>query len=414
MANSVTAIWARTPFAVGLPIESFPEEGDATGNDAVSLSAQVYRDFQQLDESVAAFWKRAQWHPDGDLDLVAREHRERKEEWGLHILAVRDRDEIISCVVGKIIKVPLKLQFGYKVAAGPVLSTLVAHHSGFIGRWEHPHYVLVQKHWQQMLASRAVDAVHLRAIPIDSPVQAIACSAVPFLRRGHFEVMQESWQLTQLQSFAAFLQKHPTLRKRSKYYRNRLNRAFAGKVAIKSYDKPNQLEVMLQDSEEIGRETWQRKLGGASFLEDEERSRYQYYLSRGWCRVYILYLDHIPAAFVHGIAFGEVFYVLKLGYHPDYRDLSVGTYLLLHVIKEFCGDDRIHTLDFNVGNDEAKRQYCDHSVRVSDIHLFAPGWRLWLPILLRLSTQASHELAKAISRRCGIYQSVKKRWRRIQ
>jgi CelD/BcsL family acetyltransferase involved in cellulose biosynthesis len=100
-----------------------------------------------------------------------------------------------------------------------------------------------------------------------------------------------------------------------------------------------------------------------------------------------------------------------LGYDPSYRNLSVGTFLLLHVIKEFCGNSNILSLDFNAGNDEAKRQYCDSSFKVSAIQLFGPGLRLWFPISLHLAAQGSHQLAKAISHRIRSYHPIRARWR---
>jgi len=377
----------------------------------LGLSLCVYRDLQHLDQRVAEFWTAHQWHPFGNIDWVKHEYRVGKERWEPYIVAIRDQEKIISCAVGKIMLLPLKLQFGYKVVAGPRLTTLVIHLSGLIGRWQPAHYALIRQHWREILDSRVVDSVHARGVPLTCPLHEIAAAGLPFLRRGHFEVVQEYWLITQLQSCEVFFGRHPNLRKHFRYYRNRLNRVFPGKVEIRLYHEPDPLEPMLGDSEKVGRETWQRRLGQPSFLEPEERSHLEFHFARGWYRGFVLYFDHVPVAFVHGIICGKIFYVLKLGYHPAFRNLSVGTYLLLHVIEEFSGNDNIHILDFNVGNSEAKRLYCDCSYRVSDIHLFAAGSRLWVPILLRLAAQGCHELAKAISHRWGFYQWIRHRWR---
>lgn len=377
----------------------------------MSPDISVYRDLHQLDGCVVDFWKRHQWHPSGDLDYVTSEYAIGKATWTPYVMVLKDQREVIACVFGKIQKLPLKLQFGYKVLSGPPLTTLLVHRSGFIGNWQEPLYEFVQTKWLKILASGEIDALLLRVIPLDSPLQHSAVADVPFLLKDHFKIVQEYWLLTQLQSFKDFLQQHPNLRKHFRYYGNRLNRVFSDKVEIITYHEPDQLERMLQDSEEIGRKTWQRKLGGATFLEDEERSRYEFYFAKGWCRGYILYLDHIPVAFVHGISYGDVFHVLRLGYDPSYRSLSVGTYLLMDVIKEFCVNVNIRTLDFNAGNSEAKRQYCDNCIVVSDIHVFAPRSRLWIPILLRLAAQGSHQFAKTLSHRMGFYQSIRKYWR---
>lgn len=411
MENSATGTWDKMRRLGGLPIGSFLKDNYATGKHAVALSVQVHRDLQQLDAGVAAFWKRKQWHPYGDIDLVTREHRDRMEQGEPYLLAIRDQEEIISCVIGKIMKVPLKLQFGYKVAAGPALTTLVVHRSGFIGRWQHPLYALVLKHWREVLASGVADAVQLRAIPLDSPLHAIAHKAVPFLRRSHFEVVQEYWLLTQIHSFEDFLESRRTVKRNYKYCANRLNRLFSDKMEITCYCNLAEMGLMLEHSEAVSRQTWQRTLGGLSILDDKYRSRYEFYFSKGWCRGYIFYIEKTPVAFLHGIIYKGVFYAENMGYDPTYGNLGFGTYLLLHVIKELCRDMSVDTLDFNVGNSEAKRPYCNSSFKVSEILLFAPGMRLWPVIFLHLMAQGSHELAKSISHRWGFYGSLRNRWR---
>lgn len=326
----------------------------------MSLNACVYRDLRGLDESLVAFWKDQQWHPYGDMDLFAREYAEGHEQWNPHILAIRDNKEIISCVIGKILKVPLKLQFGYKVVAGPALTTLVCHRSGFLGRWHHPLCEFVQEQWRDILASGLIDALQVRMIPLDSPMYTIASTAVPFPRRSHFEGVQEYWVLNQLHSFEGFLGSHRTVKRNYKYCVNRLNRLFGDKLEITCCRNRDEMDLMLEDSEEVSRKTWQRRLGGVSILDDKYRSRYEFYVNKGWCRGYILYIEKTPVAFLHGIIYKGTFYAENMGYDPTYGNLGFGTYLLLHVIKKLCRDGNITALDFNAGNSEAKRPYCNY------------------------------------------------------
>ena len=377
----------------------------------MGLSVRVYRDLQHLDESIVEFWKRHQWHPYGDIDLVTQEYHDGKERWEPYIASIRDQEEIISCVIGKIMQVPLKLQFGYKVVTGPALTTLAVHRSGFIGRWQHPQYAFIQQKWREILASGLIDALQLRMIPLDSPLHTIASTAVPFLRQSHFEVVQEYWLLSQLHSFEDFLRSHRTVKRNYKYCANRLNRLFGERLEINSYSNRDDMELMLEHSEEVARKTWQRKLGGVSFLDDKYRSRYEFYISKRWFKGYVLYIGNIPAAFLHGIIYKEIFYAENMGYDPTYGNMGFGTYLLMHVIQDLCRDVSIATLDFNAGNSEAKRPYCNFSFKVSDIHQFGPGMKLWVPLLLRLAAQGSHELAKTLSHRFGFYQWIRNRWR---
>lgn len=326
-------------------------------------------------------------------------------------MAITDHGEIRACVIGNIQELPLKLQFGYRVLSGPSLTTLVVHRSGFVGNWQNSLYEFLQARWRDLLASGLIDALQLRGIPLDSPLHETACTSVPFHRRGHFEVVQDYWVLNRPHSFDGFLRNHPSIKRDFRKSGHRLARIFCNGVEIRCYGEPHEMELMLEHSEEIARKTWQRKLGASSFLDKEQRARYELDFRQGCCRGYILYLDQIPVAFQHVVIYKGVFYMVGTGYDPSYRNLGVGTYLLMHVIKDSCENENVRTLDFNVGNPEAKRQYCDSSFKVSDIHLFAPGPRLWIPILLQLATQGSHQLAKTLSHRTGFYQSIRKRWR---
>lgn len=377
----------------------------------MGLNVRVYRDLEQLDESAVTFWQQHQWHPYGDIDLVAQEYQDNKGSWQPYLIAIRDQQEIIAWVIGKILKVPLKLQFGYKVVAGPALTTLVVHRSGFIGKWRQPLYALLQKHWREMLAAGLVDAVQVRVIPLASPLHEIAAAGLPFHCYGHFEVVQEYWQLNKVECFEAFLKTHTHLKNTFRKHSRRLKSFFGDGAEIKCFQHSHELKSMLIDSEAIARTTWQRKLGDPSFAEDGVRSRYHCYFEKGWARAYFLYLDRRPVAFLRGIIYRGVFHALEKGYDPDYQDFGVGTYLLLEVIRRMCEEPSIHAVDFNVGNAEDKRRYCDSVFKVSDIHLFRPGSRLWILVMLRLAAQGTHELAKSISHRWGFYQSVRKRWR---
>jgi len=365
----------------------------------------------QWDDSLVDFWRRNQWHPRGDLEYVRYEFEKGTGKQHLDLTVIRNRSEILACAMGRIEKLPLSLQFGYRFFHGPTFNSLVVHKSGLIGNWSQPLCELLADRWQELFSSGSIDVLWLRGIPLDSPLHGITSSKVPLHRRDHFPTVQEYWLLTQLDSFESFLSNHRNLKKTYRKHGNRLDRLFAGKMEMRCYRHPDELALMLRDSEEVGIITWQRKHGAPSFLDDEERGKFEFYFSRGWCRSYILYLEGNPVAFQHGIVYQGVFYALTTGYDPAYRRLGIGGYLLMNVIRDLCRDVNIHSMDFNVGNDEDKKQYCDSSFKVADIHLFGPGMRLWAVILLRLAAQGGHHLAKRLAQRFGAYGSLRTRLR---
>lgn len=375
------------------------------------LTAKTYLDFQ-LDPDVTSFWKSHQWHPYADMDYLRHEYESAVEPWRSCVIVIRDEAKVLACAIGKIQSMPIRLQFGYKVFNGPPLVTLVLHRSGFVGNWDDATLQILMQELHKLLTSRMIDALLLRMISLDSPLHSISLSMAPFFRRDHFPIIQEYWTTTRLDSFESFLSAHPNIKKNLNRYVHRIDRVLGDRVRIKCYRDPKEMQLMLEHSEEVGGKTWQRKLGAPSFLTDDEQSRHAFHFQKGWARAYVLYLDGKPAAFKHGIVYQGVFYVGSMGYDPAYQNLRIGTYLRMNVIRDQCADPKIHTMDYSVGNTEAKRQYCDTFFRVSDIHLFGPGIGLSIHNSLRLLVQGGHQLAKHLFHQSGWYQAIRQRWRR--
>lgn len=376
----------------------------------MNLSAETYLGFH-LDEDLIRFWQERQWHPYGDFDYFRQEYHSDAPIQYPYLLTVKRQNEILSCLIGKIQPLPLKLQFGYRICYGPPLTTLIVHRSGLIGNWQEAVCRFVMERMRHLLSAGTIDAVLFRMIPLASPLHRIACSMVPPLQRDHFPITQEYWILNQVQSFEKFLKSHTHIKSTFKKHAHRLEASLGNNAHVKCYSDSDELQLMLRHSEEVSAKTWQRKLGDVSFTDPEVRSLYRFYLEKGWGRIFILYIDGLPVSYLHGIVYRNVLYALKKGYDPSWRHLGVGTYLLMHVIRKCCETADIRQIDFNVGNSEDKRRYCDSSFHVSDIHLFGPAIRLRALNALRLAAQGSHQLAKSLLHRLGWYQSIRKRWR---
>lgn len=377
----------------------------------MGFNITVYHDLR-LDAGITRFWENHQWHPHADLEYVRHEYQFGREGGVPCVMAISDRRDLVSCAIGKIEKLPLKLQFGYRIIQGPPLTTLLLHGRSFLGDWQHATCAFLMDHVLSLLATGTIDALGLRGIPLDSPLGEMASSKVPFLRRDHFPIVQEYWVLNQLDSFEAFLKEHHSVRRNFKECRNRLRRVVGNKVRIERYCHLDQLDQMLQHSETIGRKTWQRKLQDFSFLHHQVRAAYEFYFKMGWSRAFILHVNDHPAAFLHGLVYKGVFYAEKMGYDPAYRSLSLGTYLMMKVIEELCADPSINSMEFGVGNPEDKMRYCDSAFQVADMLLFGPGMRWWPLVLLRLMAQGSHQLGKQLSRKMGFYHSLRRHSRR--
>jgi CelD/BcsL family acetyltransferase involved in cellulose biosynthesis len=100
--------------------------------------------------------------------------------------------------------------------------------------------------------------------------------------------------------------------------------------------------------------------------------------ARGWARLYLLSVAGAVRAALYGFRHGDRFAFYQAGYDPDWRQRSVGTVLLGHVI-ERCFSEGVAEFDFLRGSESYKLKWANgwrHTVR-----LRAPGpslrARLW-------------------------------------
>lgn len=79
---------------------------------------------------------------------------------------------------------------------------------------------------------------------------------------------------------------------------------------------------------------------------------------RGWARLYLLHVEGAPRAALYGWRHGDRFAFYQAGYDPDWRQRSVGTVLLGHVVRE-CFGDGAREYDFLRGSEPYKLKWAN-------------------------------------------------------
>ena len=79
---------------------------------------------------------------------------------------------------------------------------------------------------------------------------------------------------------------------------------------------------------------------------------------RGWARLYLLHAEGAPRAALYGFQHGDRFAFYQAGYDPDWRQRSVGTVLLGHVVRECFAEGR-HEYDFLRGTEPYKLKWAN-------------------------------------------------------
>ncbi len=368
-------------------------------------------DSKQSISELLSSWTRLQWHPDSDFEYYLK-IMEMEPELKPYILGLHENGEIKTLLVGSIKRMPVELRFGYKVFPSPNFNVFVLGYNGILGKTDKLECTVLFDALVKLLHRRKFDIILFGNLPLYSPFHDLALSGVPFSSRDHFRIKQESWQLSMPASMDKYWSDHKSLRHYNRrYFSNKLLKKYDNRMQITCYNSVGKLDMILQDTEHIVTRTWQRRLGATSFLTEDNRKRYEFYIDNGWLYAYILYIDHNPVCFLHGVKYHSIFYAQQIGYDPEYKEDRIGNYLMIHVIQDLCERGGIHTVDFGVGNSEAKRIFCDVCVDAEDIYVFGPAMYLKAFNLMRASLTAIHLASKSLLKRVGLYGSLRKYWR---
>jgi CelD/BcsL family acetyltransferase involved in cellulose biosynthesis len=79
---------------------------------------------------------------------------------------------------------------------------------------------------------------------------------------------------------------------------------------------------------------------------------------RGWARLYLLHADGAPRAALYGFRHGDRFAFYQAGYDPEWRQRSVGTVLLGHIVRD-CFAERVREFDFLRGTESYKLKWAN-------------------------------------------------------
>jgi CelD/BcsL family acetyltransferase involved in cellulose biosynthesis len=142
---------------------------------------------------------------------------------------------------------------------------------------------------------------------------------------------------------------------------------------------------------------WRSRGGSDAFHTPELVAFHQEFapiaLRRGWLRLYVLWIDDIPAASLYGFLYRRKFYFYQSGFDAAYEKQSVGLITMGLAIQRAI-DERATEYDLLHGDEAYKSHWSRERRDLGRIELYPPGW-------LGRICQSSIEFARASRRRAG-------------
>ena len=326
-------------------------------------------------EALRDVWTRWHGHRDADIDVYRTMLRHGAEGAEPYIFLVERAGRPDAILIGKRDTRTLTKKIAYVTMRVHRVRVLSFQYNGLLGNDSEENTELLIRGVLGALCEKEVDVATLGYIRNDSHLHFFARRLPSALTRDRFSDVQTHC-LMNLQSSvdAVFSGLSGDHRKKLRAEAKKFEAEFPGELAIRRFDAPEQLAILMQDTERVATKTYQRALGVGFSNSEIIRDLLTLEAEKGWLRAYILYIRDRPCAFWIGNIYNNVFVSDFLGHDPDYARFSPGNYLLTHVIRELCHDG-IAAVDFGVGEALYKQRFGRTTWRETEISLYATNFK---------------------------------------
>jgi hypothetical protein len=347
-----------------------------------------------------------------DIDLFLAKVRTRPAIMRPHVILVSCDGQPEAIAIGRVENASLECKLGYKTVYRPRMQLLVMR-PGLLFRGDSIGAVRpLMSALMDSLARGEADAVSFYGLDAESALCRAARSMPSPLCREGFVVRERHWTLVLPDSFDTFLaslSRHA--RGEIRGLQNRLARRYGRRMSMRIFDSTDEVDRLAADLRRIDSVTYQQALQIGASSADEERQLMLLGLSRGWFRLYMLYIDEEPVAYWSGFLYRGTFSGSKTGYDPAYKNDRVGTYVLMRLIEDLCGDDAAQTIDYGCGDAEYKKRFSNSCVEELHPLMFAPTLRGVRTNMARTTITAADRCGQWALERSGALAPVRKRWR---
>lgn len=365
-------------------------------------------------EELRGVWETLPWRQvDTELDFYLEVARTRDEVVRPHAIVVEVDGRPRAAVAARVEDIALASRLGYWTVFAPRVRSLTLALGGLaLDDEDAAARDRLVGSLLGSLAQREADVIWLPRMPSDSPFVTSIIGEVGAFRSQQLPPTVH-YRLALPESFEAFLTTRS--RKTRKGIRQTLKQvedAFGQEMSIEVIRDVSEAERMFDALDQVATNTYQRGLGVGFVNSPEQRALIESALARGLYRAYILRISGRPVAFWTAWDYRGTIFIHTTAYEPDYASFSVGVYLLVKVIEDLCGDDRIETIDFGHGEAPYKRQFGSESSVETDLYVFGPTVKSVAIKLTRASIAATDRGARRVAAATGKSDSLKRVWRR--
>lgn len=360
-----------------------------------------------------------------DLWLSLCRHRDADPDISLHVVAtvpgaspyilLLETPGKTALLVGRMSTTRLNIRIGYFRLPCPRMRIVEFIAGGIMGEIGPDEAREVITHLAALLKSGEADVVSLHYTDVTSTLfSQFASAAGPLTRDRAIRPMSHRlrhWQPNGVKFFDSITRNERSNQRRRE---KKLLTEYAGDVRIAAYHDAASIERLMDDAEYVTRRSYQRNIGVGFKHTPAIRQLLELLAKKGWLRAWVLYLRGTPAAFWIGALRDGTFLSDYIAYDLSLAALSPGAYLTMKVLEELQDTDPgAHAIDFGPGETEWKARLGNEIRELATIYWFAPTFKSLLVNGLRTAAYTADTSAKALFRRTGMLDQLKRRLRRM-
>ncbi|OHB76467.1 MAG: hypothetical protein A2Z25_08055 [Planctomycetes bacterium RBG_16_55_9] len=378
------------------------------------ITIGITRDFEEI-AAIRPLWDRMQADepshvPNTDYDRYISVTRSMEGHVEPFVMYFKRGDTPLALVIGRTQKCPMDLKFGYLTLCRPKLKCLNVVYGGIMGRPEGELCSMLIGEMMAQLKAGQADMILFHHMRTDTAFYQELRNSPGFLDR--LPKTDEHWRMAVPDKIDKFYAA------RSRGHRHNLRRAIskfeedhAGNVRYVHYTRQDEVDDFLKTAACISAKTYQHALNAGLTDDENTRAQIRAAAANGWFQGHLIYAGDKPCAFQLGLRYKNVYYMVNIGYDPDFMSYKPGLILFLKVLERLCDDPAVDMLDFYFGDAEYKNRYGTEHWQEANICLFAPrAYPMFISTLQAVMMGVNAGL-KYVVNKMGFIGWIKRKWR---
>lgn len=327
-----------------------------------------------------------------------------------YIICLSRNHKIISMLIARKEKIRFPIRLGYFTFFKTPVRRVLVFHGGFIGQKDKTNFLLMYYTIRKALSSGEAEIAAFNHPHLESLIYKLTKKYSPLFTVIFSPRKEGQWIMDVPVSIESFYinkprkQRYNLQREIKKLEKNYL-------TSVKKYYLDSHILEGIKHAAVVSKQSFQYSLE-VGFV-DNERTRLFCKLAsqKGWIRIYLLYINNEPAAYLWGLIYGNTFFLRTIGFDSRWKKESAGKVLFQKALKDLIETENIKLIDFGFGDTEYKRHFATKKLDTQSFYLYGKKPYPLFLYLINFITSNIWKFSIIILRALGSEDKFKKIWK---